>query len=482
VKRVFAVLLFLLAVLPAKADGSVTLWRDHTVVVSWRSFHVGDGKFNWDKLDRMLYERRPAHLIVLNATPEADLTPPFVSSRMPLIVPPFGRFATASHIFEACGRKWYVSRYDDYIWRRFYRQMVEALAERYDGSELLDSVVISIGLDGEPQLVKTIGGCHPTVPISGLEHAFGKFVEELILFYAEKWKHTQVYVQVAVGGAWRARLAQLAIENGLGVKHAGLTEDFLGWASSGLTGDGSFDGVYLAQGKVPICLETKHGMGSLEQKREIVLAGLGMNPSRMILHNEYGELGSEFLEWVEAHVEGLPTVWASYREVRSDPRCWTGYNKIRRCVDYRQGYDNQGLEVTKQQDGFLFTVKQDYFYPSYRVSVTWYDKESWRFQYGTESYEVLSHGSGELVTSVFENVPGQFFLEGPVQWDFVEVEGMKEAPPLTPTPSPTPTPTPTPSPVCAPCVEEVQALRGCLFKLFGGELWDVLIMVVPRQP
>lgn len=439
--------------------GRLQSWSDHVAVLSWRRFHTGNGQFDWAYVDALLESKAPAHLILLvQATnPLRDLTPQWVYGFLSNINPPLADWpghGKTGYWLSDCGG-WPIPRYDSYTWRHYLWQAIKALGEHYDGDPRLGSVAVSIGLDGEPQIVKSINGCRPDISgITGLEHRFGQLIDATIPVFAEAFPNTPVYMQTAVGGEARAHWAQIAVDNGIGLKNAGLGPDFLGWESdTPEIGTGSFDPVLLwgSQG-VPIHLETKSGLGDEAVKREALIAGLRYMPQSMTVHNEYMELDQGFLRWVDAHlgvpIPEQPSVFVCFRETVIKPRCWPGSDGIERCVHGRRGDDGLGIVATaegeprtggpgwrgrhyREGDYWSLDVADDYVSSDYEIIVTYLDavaSGSFTVHWESGERQIDFGGTGAWRDAVFaaELDPAgadDIIIEGQVALDRVEVVG-----------------------------------------------------------
>lgn len=515
--------------------GRLTAWGDRTVVLSWRRFHTGKGQYDWEYVDGLLDAKAPAHLILLNqaANPPRDLTPQWVYGLLSNITPPLSDWpgeGKTGYWVSDCGG-WPIPRYDSYTWRYYYHQAVRALGERYDGDPRLGSVAISLGLDGEPHIVKSVNGCEPSLSgIEGLEYRFAQAVDASIGVYAEAFPTTPVYMQTAVGGEARAHWAQLAVDNSIGLKWAGLGGDFLGWESDDPSlGTGSTDPLRLwgPQG-VPLLLETKSGLGDEATKREALIAALRYMPQGIIVHNEYTELDRGFLRWVDAHlgkpIREQPSVFIHFRETEFSQRCWTGSDGKRRCIYGRRGDDALGITAVVEgeprtggpdwrgahyREGAYWEldVADEYIAEEYDIKITVLDTiaggvftVTWSTtgDGGIRQREVGLEGGGGWMQRVFpladfspSGVTNIIITgEGHIGIDSVEVIGWPMAidpggePTATPTPErptatilPTPTPSPTKAgeatPTATPTIDlyrEIQRLNGEICRRLGLEV------------
>lgn len=471
------------------------------VFFTWEATNPSYGVYDWSRIDATLETTDlPLHLLLIVSTsvPNEDYTPQWVYTRLVnqgVDLPTYkGKYV--GYKLERCGSVFVTPRYDSYSWKAAFQDFLCAFGQRYDGDQRIDSVVVSLGLDGEPQIAKTLDGCDwmaEVRKIPGLEYHFEKVLYDVMETYADAFPRTPLYMQVAVGGEAKAVRAKKAVELGMGLKHAGLQVDMPTWESERPCdlGTGSWDAMECYRSTANLWVESKSGLGNEESYYWSLLTGLSYNPVGMSLHPEYFEvLPERFLAWVNEHtgvpLEELISVWIVMRDAEYPESSWTGSDGVKRTLHGKLGDIGQGInallegprvwrsdmpDIPAKEDKrsrqyrqgkiFEFDVADEYFSGrGYSIMVTWldYGTGTWTIAYMTDSgvvqkKEIPYSNSGTWRVSVIpadhyvpEGAP-DLWVVGPVALHKVEVVSwdnvFNETPTVAPTYSPTITPAPT---------------------------------------
>ncbi len=308
-------------------DSSCT-YKNATSLFYWSQIEPSPGQYNWERVDNWLAQHEKSLLqVYLHTTAMTGGANFHVWQPSGAPVP----YKLSSH-----GKIAIIPCYDISYLRTLQMNMIRAMGARYDGK--VTGVIATLGLDGETQLAKPaegvdwIAACYGTVA-NAVPHRFAtRWIPETLTAYALAFPTTPVFVNMAPGGTDMRRKVALQAEGlGIGLKNSGLWEDannhwgynrqgeqptWEGWDD--WPGEiGSWDPMRVFGGQ--IITESAYGaIYSVEQARDVLLAGLVYHPTAMVWHKEFYEKIPDWLDWSEPYLgvtkATTPGAWWRKRE------------------------------------------------------------------------------------------------------------------------------------------------------------------------
>lgn len=225
-----------------------------------------------------------------------------------------------------------IPRYDDLTYLARYVAFIERLGQRYDGR--VQAVVASLGLDGETQFAKPVGGVDWENALwgtaaEGVPGAFrGRWIPVMLKAFAEAFPTTPVLVNCAPGDRHTKRaVLSAALKWGIGWKNSGLIPDAPN--RYGYDADGnpptrenwqSHTGFYGSWDlprmfpELPLVTESHMGYATEAEMWGMVYAGLSYHPTAMVWHKTLLDApGLQAFDWAEQYIgvtkATTPGVW-----------------------------------------------------------------------------------------------------------------------------------------------------------------------------
>lgn len=438
----------------------------------WAVVNPAAGVYDWSQIDRYLEAVKPktVQLFVTVSRSESEYSGVDFSDDTP-------SWAPQGHLLDSGSASAIVPAYDNSNWRLAYFAFVRAMGARYDADPRVASVIVSVGLDSETQIVKyASANWGAVVQGSSLEYRWGQFVPAAMQVYREAFPTKPLYLNSAPGQGRMARAAEAAKYN-IGLKHAGMWYDLDSYQGYGGQ-EGSWDAMRAYSMTLPIAVESPH-WGAVENLRWSLYAGLHYWPREMSLHPDYfvPEM-ADMIAWTAAHVNvtlaDTPSVWSVLRDWE-----YLFVGASGRGVSGKMGNWEQGLRVSggkrvwrselpaiarddwrsrqcRMGDAFDVILPETFVRDRYTLRLTYLDTGApsiavyWGDALGNRLQRVWAMGNtGQWLTTSVELVriePGAAILiesNGQIYLHMVEIVGENNPPTPTATTTATWTATPT---------------------------------------
>jgi hypothetical protein len=398
---------------------------------AWDEINPARGVYHWDDIDAALAAEaalgkavQSQIIFYYSSTSRPgwnygyyDATPQWVYQGVPHDT--LGGRSVGHVISDASGNKTACPAYDQPAWRAAYLDMVRAFAARYDGK--IDSVVISVGLDGETQPTK--GSWLTAMRGTAIEYRFGQFVYEAMDVYAAAFDATQPYINNAPGGEARKPRAEYAAALGIGIKHSGLKPDLDSYTGYG-SAVGSWDMMNVYSTTLPLWIESAYGWMDAGNRYWALPAALHYHPAGIDLHaGWYDDLSREQVRWLYEHVrartpQDAPSVWTVLRDAEYPLQgSVTGYGVSGKCGNWEYWLYQTNQSDTpmvarphipaaadaiesrqcRRGDVFTFQIDPRFVAAAYDVTVTYLD-------YGAGAWAVNGQGARRANTGQWQRV------------------------------------------------------------------------------
>lgn len=316
--------------------------RPGVVWADWARLEPQRGQFRWDILDAQLAPLDAALLFVRVHGSEVgvlgtgvyftDQTPTWVYTGLgrPVVG---GR--PVGHVLTLGSDRAVLPYYDSWSWRTDSQAMLRALGERYDGNPKVVGVIAVLGVDGETQPIKNVGGRDwwgaLGTQASGVEYRWGQLIPVTLDTVTTAFPHTTAYLNMAPGGNARRVWADLAAtySGRVGLKHSGgwtSLDSYQGYESA----VGSWDMFNLYSMTLPIWVESAYGTDyspgcnsdptRCEARYWTLPLMLHVHPEAMSLHSAYQDgVPAPWLAWARSYLgvtlETTPGVWVIFRDM-----------------------------------------------------------------------------------------------------------------------------------------------------------------------
>jgi len=295
------------------------------------------GVYNWDALEANLSKEEGLKVTLWDGTEQpkpvahygliAYLSNTYEGRDFDVLQPPFW---PAPYLLVKGDKMALIPPYDNSEWREYNYALMRAFGARYNNDPRIGAVQIMAGLDGECQPTKDWSAKWKTEVMDeqrpGLRYAFNDYIYEMMRVTKEAFPTKPLFIANAPKDL-RETTSDLAVELGIGIKHAGMWVDSDSEMGYGSFWPGSWDKVREYSQTVPIWLESPFDNGNMEHRYWAYLHGLHYHPDLITVHPSFlTTVPPEITRWVGQHIgvtiTDTPSVFTVLREEEFPYQSW----------------------------------------------------------------------------------------------------------------------------------------------------------------